>query len=410
MSSASPENPVDRRESSHTPNEREQQPKTNKNKRTTPTILIMMMKNTLWLAIVALFAIVAVAVAQVNNDEITYLPGLKDQPKFRQYAGYLTANTTNGRNLFYWYLESQNNPSNDPVVLWLNGGPGCSSLAGLSTEHGAFMVNADGKTLRTNDYSWNKIANMIYLESPAGVGYSYSKTPSDYSNYNDHITADDSYHFLLNFFAKYPQFANNDFYISGESFAGHYVPALAKRVHDGNVNGEGKKINLKGILVGNGCTNQETDANSIPPFFAQHSLIPMSQYDQGVKDCKGNFYQNQNDPKCARFLTNIWNNLDMINPYYLYDSCPWTGVEFAKAMNKRFRFDSKIHPLFTMHRRRISRDRAPLGVETDSPCVPDSALSQYFNDPEVRKAIHATHTIPAGEWQVCNDEINNGYQ
>ncbi len=271
------------------------------------------------------------------------------------------------------------------------------------------MINADGETLRINDYSWNKVANMLYLEAPAGVGYSYSKTPSDYVKYNDVITADDSYHFLLNFFAKYPEMVDRDFYISGESFAGHYVPALAKRIHDGNLRREVQKINLRGILVGNGCTEVETDANSIPPYFAQHALIPLNAYNQGVKDCKGNFYRNQNDPQCARFLTSIWNGLDLVNPYYIYDSCPWTGFEFAKAMSKKYKFDTHNHPLFNLHRRRISRDMPPPGTEYDTPCVPDSSLIKYFNTPEVRKAIHATKPIASGEWEVCNMEINEAY-
>jgi carboxypeptidase C (cathepsin A) len=347
--------------------------------------------------------------SQENKDIITFLPGLKEQPKFKHYAGYLESNSTNKRYLFYWFLESQNNPSSDPVVLWLNGGPGCSSLAGLTTEHGPFMVNADGKTLRVNEYSWNKIANVIYLESPAGVGFSYSQTPDDYDHYDDHITADDSYHFLVNFFKKYPQFAKNEFYISGESFAGHYTIALAYRIHVGNEKKEFAPINLKGILVGNGCTNDEDDANSIPLFLAQHSIIPMSMYNQGLKICKNNFYVHQNDPRCANFLSEAMSKLDLINPYYLYDSCPWTGVELIQSLRTPYKFDKENHPLFNLHRRRISRGAGRAGAEYDAPCVPDSALVQFFNDPDVRKAIHATRSIAAGSWDVCNMRINAGY-
>nr|XP_015220534.1 PREDICTED: lysosomal protective protein [Lepisosteus oculatus] len=107
-----------------------------------------------------------------DADEIKYLPGLEKQPGFRQYSGYL--NVSGSKHLHYWFLESQKDPAGSPVVLWLNGGPGCSSLDGLLTEHGPFLIQDDGASLKYNPYSWNTIANMLYLESPAGVGFSYS--------------------------------------------------------------------------------------------------------------------------------------------------------------------------------------------------------------------------------------------
>ncbi|KAG2461772.1 PPGB protein, partial [Polypterus senegalus] len=100
-----------------------------------------------------------------ESDEIKYLPGLEKQPSFRQYSGYL--NVMEDKHLHYWFVESQTNPSSSPVVLWLNGGPGCSSLDGLLTEHGPFLI-----------------ANVLYLESPAGVGFSYS----DDKNYKTNDT------------------------------------------------------------------------------------------------------------------------------------------------------------------------------------------------------------------------------
>ncbi len=131
------------------------------------------------------------------------------------------------------------------------GGPGCSSLTGESTENGPFFVNADGATLTLNPNSWNKVANVIFLESPAGVGYSYSETKSDYKNVGDDKTAYDNYKALIQFFQKYPQFSNNDFYISGESYAGRYIPLLVNQIYENN-KVSSQKINLKGFLIGNG--------------------------------------------------------------------------------------------------------------------------------------------------------------
>lgn len=79
-------------------------------------------------------------------------------------------------------FESERDPMNDGLVLWLNGGPGCSSLIGMLYENGPFLFKGEDTQLSYNNYSWNKIANVIYLESPAGVGYSYGEVNELYSN------------------------------------------------------------------------------------------------------------------------------------------------------------------------------------------------------------------------------------
>ena len=122
---------------------------------------------------------------------------------------------------------SEANPATDPVVLWLNGGPGASSIMyGALTEMGQFLLNSrslrDNTTaiplLAHNPHSWSRKASVIYLESPAGVGFSYC----DYSpcTANDTTTAEDSYDFLVGLFRKFPQLKQNSFYITGESYAG----------------------------------------------------------------------------------------------------------------------------------------------------------------------------------------------
>lgn len=151
-----------------------------------------------------------------NPDEVLNLPGLAEQPTFRHYSGYLNAST--GKYLHYWFVESQSSPATDPVVLWLTGGPGCSSLDGFLAENGPFHANLDGKTLSVNPYSWNLAASVIYLESPAGVGFSYTDDGNDATD--DDITAADNLLALKSFFLKFPQYATNNFYVTGESYGG----------------------------------------------------------------------------------------------------------------------------------------------------------------------------------------------
>ena len=159
---------------------------------------------------------------EAKQDLITHLPGLHYDPGFRQFSGYLTVDKDHGRRIHYWYVESQGSPSDDPVVYWTNGGPGCSGLLGFGLEHGPFFYSSSGE-LSPNEYSWNKVANMLYVEQPAGVGFSYSDTDSDYAT-NDAIAAVDNYVLITEFLARFPERQANRFFIASESYGGHYMP------------------------------------------------------------------------------------------------------------------------------------------------------------------------------------------
>ncbi|KAF3653416.1 Serine carboxypeptidase-like 27 [Capsicum annuum] len=150
------------------------------------------------------------------------LPGLlKSNVKFNLYAGYVNVDEKNGRSLFYYFAESSSrNASSKLLILWLNGSPGCSSLGfGAVLELGPFGVNPDGKTLYSRTFAY-KVANVMFLESPAGVGFSYSNTSSDYAFSGGKRTAEDTYRFLVNWFKKFPHYKGRDFYIMGESYEG----------------------------------------------------------------------------------------------------------------------------------------------------------------------------------------------
>jgi carboxypeptidase C (cathepsin A) len=120
-------------------------------------------------------------------------------------------------------------------VLWYNGGPGSSSLIGLLTENGQIMLNDDSingtgtPKLFYNKYGWSQAATMIYLEQPKGVGFSYCEDAKACTN-TDESTAIDGHEFLVNFFKLYPEYATQDFYITGESYAGTYIPMLMDQV------------------------------------------------------------------------------------------------------------------------------------------------------------------------------------
>ncbi|VDM28559.1 unnamed protein product, partial [Toxocara canis] len=205
-------------------------------------------------------------------DRITALPGVTFAITFSHYSGYLPA--SNGNFLHYWLVESQGNPSTDPLILWLNGGPGCSSLGGLLTELGPFRPNPDGKTLYENQFAWNKVGNVLFIESPRDVGFSYrsNSVPAD-TIYNDDKTAEDNVLALQSFFERFPEYKNRDFYVTGESYAGVYTPTLTdlliKRIQDKTMS----YVNLKGLAIGNGILSSLQQINSAPQLLYYRGVL-----------------------------------------------------------------------------------------------------------------------------------------
>lgn len=150
------------------------------------------------------------------------------------------------------FFSVQSDPKNAPLVLWLQGGPGASSLFGLFMENGPFSV-IQNKTLRTRQYSWNLNHNVIYIDNPVGTGYSFTDQVEGYCT-NETEVGLDLYAALTQFFQLFPELQSNKFFITGESYAGKYVPALAHTVHQLNPTAK-VKINMKGLAIGNGLTD-----------------------------------------------------------------------------------------------------------------------------------------------------------
>eukprot|EP00700_Malawimonas_jakobiformis_P003004 EC725415.1.p1 GENE.EC725415.1~~EC725415.1.p1 ORF type:complete len:202 (+),score=24.41 EC725415.1:62-667(+) len=167
----------------------------------------------------SIFILIAMAVLVVADTQHKHRIFSKT---FNEYSGYLVANASADSKLFYWFTESQNDPANDPFVLWLQGGPGCSSMIGLFNELGPYKVQPD-LTLQDNPYSWNTVANMLFLDQPVGTGYSYFGR-QDGLVINQEQMAENVYTALIAFFGMFPQYLNNPFFITGESYAGKYIP------------------------------------------------------------------------------------------------------------------------------------------------------------------------------------------
>ncbi|XP_012264672.1 venom serine carboxypeptidase [Athalia rosae] len=170
------------------------------------------------------------------------------------YAGYLTVNKEYESNSFFWFFPAQVSPKTAPVVLWLQGGPGATSLFGLFTENGPFRVTQN-KTLAMRKYSWTKSHSVLYIDNPVGTGYSFTKNDKGYATNETHVGRD-VHTALVQFFKLFPELKNNEFFVTGESYGGKYVPAVSHAIKDFNIKAD-LKINLKGLAIGNGLTDPE---------------------------------------------------------------------------------------------------------------------------------------------------------
>lgn len=176
------------------------------------------------------------------------------------YSGYLEVTPT--KKFFYVYIDSLDKPDTDPLILWLNGGPGCSSMFGLLEENGPFIVD-DGETVvKPNPYPWNQRANLLYIDNPFGVGYSYTND-TDAMLHSDMEVSIDLFAALQDFFRAFPERRNHTFWISGESYAGNYVPYLSWQIHQWNLqqkmHNSNDTYNFRGFTIGNGYTAPYTN-------------------------------------------------------------------------------------------------------------------------------------------------------
>ncbi|KAM0907938.1 hypothetical protein ACQ4PT_015806 [Festuca glaucescens] len=218
-----------------------------------------------------------VAPGQLLERRVT-LPGLPEGvADLGHHAGYYRLPNTHDARMFYFFFESRGKKE-DPVVIWLTGGPGCSSELAVFYENGPFTI-ANNMSLAWNKFGWDKISNIIFVDQPTGTGFSYSSDDRD-TRHDETGVSNDLYSFLQVFFKKHPEFVKNNFFITGESYAGHYIPAFASRVHQGNKAKEGIHINFKGFAIGNGLTDPAIQYKAYTDYALDMNLIQKSDYER----------------------------------------------------------------------------------------------------------------------------------
>ncbi|CAD6211842.1 unnamed protein product [Miscanthus lutarioriparius] len=323
-------------------------------------------------------------VAVQELDRVLSLPG---QPSYssasKQYAGYVTTDEYLGKALFYWFFEATAKPEEKPLVLWLNGGPGCSSIGfGQSQELGPFLVKKDVTELELNPYAWNQAANLLFLDSPAGVGFSYTNTSFEEDPPGDNSTAHGSYTFLVRWFQRFPQHKAKEFYIAGESYAGHYVPQLANVILEENKKASKENyINFKGILIGNAYMDGDTDLVGIFDSLWHHAIISDKFYSDVQKNC--DFSLVDLSPECNADIDQYTALYKIIDIYSLYtDRCDLGYPDFNYSIS------------------------AQIGGTSSG----RTYATEYFNRKDVQKALHANVTGVPYPYSLCRNSISNAWK
>ncbi|VDK51771.1 unnamed protein product [Cylicostephanus goldi] len=150
---------------------------------------------------------------------------------------------------------------------------------GLFEELGPFKINDYGANVYANEYSWNLFANVLFVESPSGVGFSFN-TNGNVST-NDDDVAQHNYNAFMNFLEKFPEYRGRTTFITGESYAGVYLPTLAIKMLGDSTNFP----NFKGMAIGNGALDFFHNYDTMVPLYYYHGLVRDELYRNFSSTC-----------------------------------------------------------------------------------------------------------------------------
>lgn len=196
--------------------------------------------------------------------------------KEHMFSGYV--NVTEVDFLFYWFVEAKDVGPNAPVVLWSNGGPGCTSMEGATTEIGPLLLKGvktgAGYTgrLSSNPFAWNRRAHILFIDQPRYVGYSTGSGPFVLSSKD---AAADLVQFIRGWRRLFPNLQSSKFILASESYGGHYVPAWANAIFDFNQKTPSEEIRIAGVVLSNTCIDRQLQGlEAFKRFAKKEWLLP----------------------------------------------------------------------------------------------------------------------------------------
>ncbi|KAL5157458.1 Serine carboxypeptidase-like 19 [Glycine soja] len=366
---------------------------------------------------------------------VKFLPGLEGPLPFVLETGYVGVGESEDVQAFYYFIESENNPKEDPLMLWLTGGPGCSAFSGLVIEIGntnsvskfyfcsilmyvpsdksrdleillylhvagpiAFKneeYNGSLPNLVLRPHSWTKVSSIIFVDLPVSTGFTYATTEFA-TQRSDWIQVHQVHQFLRKWLIEHPNFLSTDVYIGGDSYSGITIPAIVQEISLGNEKGLQPWINLQGYLLGNPATTRRHENYRIS-FAHGMGLISDELYRSLQKNCKGEYINvDTKNVLCSRNIetfNEVTSGLSMVN--ILDPSCDWLDTETSWRRSLLKKYPRKNF----------------LNTHLKLPSLNCRSYAYFLcgywaNDDSVRSALHIRKgTI--GKWRRCTFNIPN---
>ncbi|XP_066345718.1 serine carboxypeptidase-like 7 [Miscanthus floridulus] len=314
-------------------------------------------------------------------------------------TGYVEVDEQHGVQLFYYFVRSENDPDEDPLLLWLSGGPGCSGISGLAYEIGPLQFDAQGyrggfPTLLYRPETWTKVSNIIFVDSPVGTGFSYAKTKEGLQT-GDTKAVKQLVIFLRKWLQDHPRFLSNPLYIAGDSYSGLIIPTLTLEIDRSIELGEKALCSLKGYIAGNPLTDKQFDTDGQIPFLHGMGLVSNELYENARENCGGKYSPPLN-ATCAEAVQAINNCTRDINKQYILDpACPEDDLWSPKTVAE------------TDGMSRVMLESALLG----SKCTQALYILSYTwgNDETIQESL-GVRKGTIGAWKRANHELLYNYE
>ncbi|KAL9933119.1 hypothetical protein V8E36_007837 [Tilletia maclaganii] len=328
-------------------------------------------------------------------------------PTVNSWSGYV--DMIDGKSIFFYFFESRDNPAKDPLVAWTNGGPGASSSIGLFQELGPCRVKSDnGKSAEGpmsngttfNPYSWNAVANTIFVDQPVDVGFSYSRY--GVHTFSSEVAAQDMLAFMQLFLSAFPKHRDSALIWSGESYGGRYLPVFGAAINDHNkalrakAERSGKEvnprklINLTGVLMGNGWTSSARQTPLYYDFLCtkRGGIEPFI----GISECRRMaIWKKKCTPWLLEACVNNWNA----------DECLTAEQKCTEELTSAYSATGRN----VYDARDLCRGR-----ESGEDCYTiDNAIQEFLNRKEVREYLGAAPASEIGNYSEINEKVFRGF-